>query len=79
MVFHFAVVEVIQQKGRAFLDDDGVIAPVKRGCGLERDLSVEVRRREQVAAHEHELEEDLFELVGVRVYYLVFLESFKGT
>ena len=35
--------------------------------------------REEVASNEHELEEDLLQLLGVGVDDLVFLESFKGT
>ena len=37
------------------------------------------RSRKEVASYEHELEEDLLELLGVGVDDLVLLESFKGT
>lgn len=78
MVFHFGVVEIIQKEGRTFLDYDGIVSAIERRSGLERDLSFELRRREEVASHKHELEEDLLQLVGVGIDYLVFLESFQG-
>ena len=76
MVFHFGVVEVVKQEGRALLNFDGVVSAVKGCSGLERDLTVELRRGEEVAAYEHELQEDLFELVCMSIDDLVFLESF---
>jgi len=76
VVFHFGVVEVVEQEGRAFLDFDGVVPSVKGGSRLQRDLTVKLRRREQVAADENELQENLFELVCMSVDDLVFLESF---
>lgn len=77
MIFHFGTVKVVQQERRTLLDDDGVISSVKWCSRFERDLAFEIRGRKQIASDKHELEEDLFQLVGVRVDDLVFLESFK--
>ena len=76
VVFHFGVVQVVQQECRTFFDDDCVISSVKWSGCLKRYLSFKLRGREQVAPHEHELKEYLLKLVGVSIDYLVFLESF---
>lgn len=76
MIFHFGVVEVVEQECGTLLNDNGVVPAVKWRCGFKGDLAVELRRGEQVASYKDELEEDLFQLGRVRVDDLVFLESF---
>lgn len=77
VVLHFGVVEVVQQEGRGLLDLDGEVAAIEGSGGLQSDDVVVVRGREEVAAHEHKLQENALELLGIGVDDLVLLESLQ--
>jgi hypothetical protein len=79
MVLHFGVVKIVEQESRYFFNHDCVVSAVKWRSCLQCDLMLDSRSRKEVASYEHELEEDLLELLGVGVDDLVLLESFKGT
>jgi len=76
MVLHFGVVEIVKKESRAFFNHDGVVSSIERRGGLKRDLMLDGWCWEEVASYEHELEEDLLQLLRVSVDDFVFLESF---
>ena len=79
VVLHLGVVELLELECRAYHNGNGVKPTVEGAGSLQRDPLVQFGRRVQVAAHEHELVKDGFELASVRVYDFVFLEGFQVT
>ena len=77
MVLHLGIVQLVEQECGALFDNDGVIPPVERLGGLKRQAVLDLAHGEQVASDEDELQEDLAELVVVRVDDLIFLEGLE--
>lgn len=77
VVLHLRVVQAVQEEGRALLNDDSVVATVERLRRLQRQAVLDRAHGEQVASDEDKLEEDLSQLISVRVDDLVLLECLK--
>lgn len=68
--------QIVQRKFAHLLDHDCEVA-VFESLGLESDLGVKQRGREEVSAHEHVVEEDALDLGREGVHDFEFQERLK--